>query len=87
MKQLTDSERLEIAMSLLGEEVYANICRKRKLGCLDGLCEACLVAECAYPDPSDSEANGFHNVPVECENRECKDCMPSDVVEGCPYWE
>lgn len=91
MKQLTNTERLEVAMSLLGEYevgVYANICRKRELGCPDGLCEACLVVECAYPDPSDPQANGFHNVPAECENVECADC-PFDpnaqVSRGCPY--
>ena len=77
MKQLTDTERLEVAMSLLGEYeigVYANICKKHELGCPDGLCEACQVVECAYPDPSDPKTNGFHNTPAECENRECNEC-------------
>ena len=68
MKQLTDTERLEVAMSLLDEhqvDEYANRC-----------------AELEHQP----ERNGSRNTPAECENRECKDCMPSDVVEGCPYW-
>lgn len=92
MKQLlTESERLGIAMSLLGEyevEVYANICKKRELGCPDGLCEACLESKCGYPDPSDPEANGFHNTPAECEDWECDVCILSDCTKrgiDCPY--
>lgn len=91
MKQLTDAERLEVAMSLLTEyeiEVYANICKKRELGCPDGLCEACLVVECAYPDPSDPQTNGFYNVPAECEDRECAHCQYGYeymLKIDCPY--
>ena len=92
MKQLTDTERLEVAMMLLSEHEdlgqYAEICKKRELGCPDGLCEACSQVECAYPDPSDSEANGFYNTPAECENRECKDCVYCDERKrkmDCPY--
>ena len=45
MKQLTNIERLEVAISLLDErqvDEYAERCRKRELGCPDGLCGACL---------------------------------------------
>lgn len=92
MKQLTDTERLEIAMMLLSEhedlDQYAAICRKRELGCPDGCCQACQMAECPYPDPSDPQANGFHSVPAECEDVECKDCDVDDWARrelDCPY--
>ena len=94
MKQLTDTERLEVAMMLLSEhedlDQYAAICKKRELGCPDGLCGACQVAECAYPGPSDPETNGFHNTPAECEDRECCECeLDADARTrlgiDCPY--
>jgi len=91
MKVLTESERLGIAMSLLTDyelNIFAQICKKRELGCPDGLCEACLVVECAYPDPSDPKANGFYNIPAECEDSECKDCCVVDTERrkiDCPY--
>ena len=52
MKALTDSDRLKVAMLLLSEhedlDEYARICRKRELGCPDGLCGPCQLAECPY---------------------------------------
>ena len=55
MKELNDSERLEVAMMLLSEhedlDQYAAICRKRELGCPDGLCEICQSnIDCPYVD-------------------------------------
>ncbi len=38
----------------------------------------------------DCEANGFYNVPVECEDRECAECtLDKDVRHrlDCPYIE
>lgn len=49
MKQLTDAERLDIAMGLLDDRQvseYDKICRKRELGCPDGRCGACNQDEC-----------------------------------------
>lgn len=51
MKQLTDTERLEIALELLTDrdvDVYTEICKKRELGCPDGICEVCQLSECPY---------------------------------------
>lgn len=70
MKQLTDTERLEVAMNLLDEyqvDEYANRCAELEHDC---------------------ERNGFHNVPTECENRECDGCTMWDALRrdiGCPY--
>lgn len=55
MKQLTDAERLEVAMMLLSEhediDQYAAICKKRELGCPDGLCNVCQSKiDCPYVD-------------------------------------
>jgi len=72
MKQLTDAERLEIAVSLLSEDdvdVYARLCSEKECDC---------------------ERNGFHDVPAECENRECSECeFGYDARHGidCPYTE
>lgn len=36
----------------------------------------------------DSEANGFHNTPAECEDRECEGCTLVDAdrsIIDCPY--
>ena len=90
MKELTDTERLEIAMSLLGDEEldrYADICEKREAGCPDGICEACQLVECPYTS-TNPEAHGFHDTPAECEDLECKDCplsMAERKVRECPY--
>ena len=37
---------------------------------------------------SSSEANGFHNIPTECEGSECGDCCLSEYdrkAVDCPY--
>ena len=74
MRELTDSERLEIAMSLLSDndiEIYAAECAKLEQG-----------------KATDPAAYGFHDVPAECEDLECKDCplsMAERKVRECPY--
>jgi len=38
----------------------------------------------------DCGRNGFHDVPVECENQECADCNIADDWResiGCPYMD
>ncbi len=53
MKQLTDTERLKIALGLLTDrdvDMYADICEKREWGCPEGICEACQLSECPYVD-------------------------------------
>jgi len=50
---MTDTERLEIAVGLLGKrelDIYAEVCRKRELGCPDGYCDLCQQIECPYMD-------------------------------------
>ncbi len=70
MKQLTDTERLAVAVSLLdkrGLEEYEEHC---------------------YEWETDCEANGFYNVPAECENFECRNCTMTDQSRreiDCPY--
>lgn len=70
MKQLTDAERLEIAMGILDErqvEEYACRCVELELSC---------------------EHNGFHDIPAECEDRECRGCELDDDARfdiNCPY--
>ena len=70
MKQLTDTERLEVAMSLLDErqvDEYADRCNELEHGC---------------------ERNGFHNIPAECEDFECRNCTMTNRGRraiDCPY--
>ena len=72
MKQLTDSEKLSIAVPLLdgrGLMEYANRCRELEQDC---------------------ERNSFHNVPAECEDKECMDCdiaHAEQVILGCPHMD
>lgn len=76
MKQLTDSELKDYAVSLLdkqGLEQYEQFILDREVE---------LEQDC--------EANGFHNTPTECEDFECAHC-PLYYDEtgrkqiGCPY--
>ena len=51
MRELTDMEKLEIAVALLDDcnlAVYAGICQKREAGCPSGLCAICQLTECPY---------------------------------------
>ena len=71
MKQLTDAERLEIALGLLSEhediDTYYKLCSEHEQDC---------------------KRNGFHNVPVECEGRECNKCTMTKhgrLAIDCPY--
>lgn len=74
MKQLTDVELKEFAVSLLdkrGLEQYEQFILEH---------EQKLKQDCEY--------NGFYNTPAECEDRECKGCISRDVYRreiGCPY--
>ena len=74
MKQLTDTELKEYAVSLLdkqGLEQYEQ-----------------FIAEHDQKLRQDPEANGFYNTPEECEDSECKDCVLLDDVRraiDCPY--
>lgn len=76
MKQLTDAELKEFAVSLLdkqGLEQYEQ-----------------FILEHDQKMKQDCEANGFHNVPAECEGFECSHCplyydrMGRKQI-GCPY--
>ncbi|MCK5615777.1 hypothetical protein KAR91_78665 [Candidatus Pacearchaeota archaeon] len=74
MKQLTDSELKEFAVSLLdkqGLEQYEQ-----------------FIAEHDEKLRQDPEANGFHNTPAGCEGLECNICEASNkwkLKVGCPY--
>jgi len=70
MKQLTDAERLVIAVPLLDSR---------------GLME--YTERCSELE-QDCERNGFHDVPAECEQFECRNCTMADSerrVIDCPY--
>ncbi len=74
MRQLTDTELKEFAVSLLdkqGLEQYEQ-----------------FIKEHSTKLKQDCEANGFYNVPAECEDKECMDCdiaHAEQVILGCPY--
>ncbi len=74
MKQLTDTELKEFAVSLLdkqGLEQYEQFIKEH---------DAKLKQDCEY--------NGFHNTPAECEDWECNVCILSDSTKrgiDCPY--
>jgi len=74
MKQLTDAELKDYAVSLLdkqGLEQYEQFIQEH---------EQKLKQDCEY--------NGFHNVPAECEDYECADCpfdLGQDNHPDCPY--
>lgn len=76
MKQLTDSELKDYAVSLLdkqGLEQYEQYILDREVE---------LEQDC--------EANGFHNVPAGCEDKECSECEIADGVRrwfNCPYMD
>ena len=83
MKQLTDTERLEVAMSLLDDEqvdAYAEQCAELEREGIPLGMKPLLE--------QDPEANGFHNTPAECESSECGDCCLSEYDRNavdCPY--
>lgn len=83
MKQLTDTERLEVAMSLLDDEqvdAYAEQCAELER---EGI--PLGMKPLLEQDPA---ANGFHNTPAECENFECSNCTMTDQNRreiDCPY--
>lgn len=74
MKQLTNTDLKEFAVSLLdkqGLEQYEQFIEEHK-----------------QKTKQDPEANGFHNVPAECEDLECAECGRDDDWResvGCPY--
>lgn len=74
MKQLTDSELKEYAVSLLdkqGLEQYEQ-----------------YIIDREYELEQDCEANGFHNTPAECEDSDCEACTLNTgarQVIDCPY--
>lgn len=76
MKQLTDTELKDYAVSLLdkaGLEQYEQYILEH---------DAKLKQDCEY--------NGFYNVPAECEPFECCQCPFGDrgkKQQGCPYIE
>ena len=83
MKQLTDTERLEVAMSLLDDgqvDAYAEQCAELEREGIPLGMKPLLE--------QDPEANGFYNIPAECEDEECKDCCIVDTERrkiNCPY--
>lgn len=83
MKQLTDAERLEIVMSLLDEQQVADYAEQ----CAELEREGIPLGMKPLLEQN-PEANGFHNVPAECENFECRNCIMTDRNRraiGCPY--
>lgn len=84
MRQLTDTERLGVAMSLLSEhediDEYARLCAELEQ-------EGIPLGMKPLPE-QDCGHNGFHNTPAECENFECATCPFNDGhrrAVGCPY--
>jgi len=83
MKQLTDTERLEVAMNLLDDEqvdAYAEQCAELEREGIPLGMKPLLE--------QNPEANGFHNTPAECEDEDCSACEVNDDVKrkiDCPY--